>query len=242
MITKNAIKRVAFIASILLSIKANAFQFRPTDAEWSAWPGYCQARYAVTAVGRNTKFVSLVREDDKAELAQWEAAGIVGIHHFCAGSIWLKRARFQDDPDRRQGMLQNGLEETAYALARSNKQSPFFVQLVIQQATIMFEDRNYGEALDILDTVQQTHPRDPVIYSAMAVMQRQLGHLEEAKETLLTGYRAVNGGSPEIAYNLGLICIELGQLDDAVRYAEEAYTSGFPLPGLRTKLEKLGRM
>lgn len=240
---KATVTRAGVLGLSLFSfVPAHGFQFWPTDAEWESWPGYCKARYAVTAEGRSTKFVSLVSESDRTDLTYWETGGVVGIHHFCAGAIWLQRARAQKDPIHRNGMLRNARNETEYAFSRSNKSSPLFVNITTQLATIMYEAEDYAGALGILQNVRELQPTNPVLYSAIAVMQRKLGHVVEAKETLLIGYRAVDRKSAEIAYNLGLLSIELGELDNAVKYAEEAYEMGFPLPGLRTKLHELGRM
>jgi hypothetical protein len=52
----------------------------------------------------------------------------------------------------------------------------------------------------------------------------------------------MDGKSAEICYNLGLLSLELGEIDDAEKYAKLAYEQGFPLPGLRKKLQELGRM
>ena len=58
----------------------------------------------------------------------------------------------------------------------------------------------------------------------------------------MLGFKASDGASAEINYNLGLILLELGDLDGAARHAELAYDLGYPLPGLRAKLQRLGRM
>ncbi|MEX2123348.1 MAG: hypothetical protein WD795_05615 [Woeseia sp.] len=233
---------LVFILSIFSFARSEAYQFVPTDAEWQSWPAHCQAKYVWTNIGRGSKFANLIGETHKTELAQWENAGIHGVHHYCTGTIYLKRARAEDDPDRRRYTLRNAYNETQYAFSRSDKRSALFAHLATQMATIMYEQDELDAALQMLSDVIVAQPQNGVLYSAMAVMQRKLGRLEEAKTTLLQGNEALDGKSAEISYNLGLISIELGEIDNAVRYAESAYELGFPLPGLRTKLEKLGRM
>ena len=44
-----------------------------------------------------------------------------------------------------------------------------------------------------------------------------------------------------IHYNLGLALIEVGRVDDALMHAQLAYKAGFPLPGLREKLKRMGK-
>ena len=46
--------------------------------------------------------------------------------------------------------------------------------------------------------------------------------------------------SPEVRYNAGLLYADMKDFDRALREAHEAYRLGYPLPGLRRKLERLG--
>jgi tetratricopeptide (TPR) repeat protein len=47
--------------------------------------------------------------------------------------------------------------------------------------------------------------------------------------------------SVDVYYNLGLAYFEVKDYDAALANAHEAYRRGYPLPGLRTKLEKAGK-
>jgi tetratricopeptide (TPR) repeat protein len=105
----------------------------------------------------------------------------------------------------------------------------------------MYELGDIEPAAQLLQDLIPDQPQNDVLYSATAVMLRRLGHLERAKAILLQGNEATQSSSAEICYNLGLVSLELGELDDAVAYAELAYEKGYPLPGLRMKLQKLGR-
>jgi Flp pilus assembly protein TadD len=231
-----------FAIVVLWSTPSSAFTFTPTDTEWHSWPGYCKAKYAWTNIGRGSRFARLVTAADKAELAHWEKAGISGVHHYCAGSAWLQRSRLESDDSRRKYMLRQAENETLFTVERSNKYAPEFVYLAIQMATIMNERGNTAAAVALLESVIVGQPTNDVIYSAAAIMQRKLGNLEEAKATLLQGHEALEGRSAEICYNLGLISLELGDVDAAEKYAQLAYQLGYPLPGLRAKLVKLGRL
>jgi tetratricopeptide (TPR) repeat protein len=51
----------------------------------------------------------------------------------------------------------------------------------------------------------------------------------------------LNNESADVYYNLGLAYFEVKDYDAALVNAHEAYRRGFPLPGLRTKLEKAGK-
>ena len=218
---------------------AVAYDFVPTDVEWQTWPGYCQAKYAWTNIGSRSRYVNAVGAIQKNELARWENAGIYAVHHFCAGKTWLERAKAEASPDRRSWMLEQAAGETEFTAARSNRNAKEFTAVVLLQATILFEQSELQEAIDLLRKRIAEDPRDEVLYSATAVMQRKLGRLNVARTTLLEGYDATDGESAEINYNLGLVSLELGYIEDAKLYAKRAYELGYPLPGLRAKLARL---
>lgn len=240
----NQLRRLTliFVAFVLPANVAHAFTFMPTDIEWQSWPSYCKARYATSSIGKKSKFALLVSPAQTAELAQWDAEGIAGLHHYCAGTIWLARAKAERDPQQKRYKLNRAMGETMYSYKRSNALSPKFTLMATQLAAVYYEQGEYDPALQVLFSAIADNPDNDVLYSAAALMQRKLGNKREAINTLLRGYEAVDGKSAEVCYNLGLISLELGDVDDAEKYAKLAYEQGFPLPGLRNKLKKLGRM
>jgi tetratricopeptide (TPR) repeat protein len=231
------------LATTLMSSAADAYEFVPTDVEWQSWPGYCKAKYVLMPVGENSKFARRVTNIDRNQLRPWEAAGVRGVHHYCAGMIWLQRGWLESDTSKREYMLREALAETSFTFnGTRNKSSPQIADVTIQLARVKYEQGEYGQAIDILQEVSEQQPRTAVLYSAIAVIQKKSGDINEAKETLLHGLSMIDGESAEIHYNLGLIYLELGEVDSSVKHAELAYASGFPLQGLRMKLKRLGRM
>jgi hypothetical protein len=224
------------------TMSSYAYEFTPSDSEWATWPGHCQAKYVWTPFGASSKFHNRVTAAAKDELRLLEAAGIRAVHHHCTGTIWLNRARHEIDPQQKGYMLRNARNETLFTYHRSEPTAPQFAHIAIQLASILHEQGEQREALDTLRQVITHQPKNETLYSALAVMHWRLGQTREAKRTLLDGYSQVDGQSAEINYNLGLISIELGEIDEAVEYAAKAYESGYPLPGLRTRLQRLGRM
>lgn len=65
------------------------------------------------------------------------------------------------------------------------------------------------------------------------------GEFEGAMQNYSTSLR-LNSNNPELHYNIGLLHLELGNLDEAKDHAVMAYELGFPLPGLRNKLRDHG--
>ncbi|MGH7178222.1 MAG: tetratricopeptide repeat protein [Tepidisphaeraceae bacterium] len=63
--------------------------------------------------------------------------------------------------------------------------------------------------------------------------QRAITQFEEAQR--------LAGDDPNIPYNLGLAYFDLGDYEKALAQAHRAYALGFPLPGLRHKLQQAGK-
>lgn len=52
---------------------------------------------------------------------------------------------------------------------------------------------------------------------------------------------AADSSSANVSYNLGLAYVDAGEYEKALLNAHKAYQGGFPLPGLRDKLKRIGR-
>jgi hypothetical protein len=44
-----------------------------------------------------------------------------------------------------------------------------------------------------------------------------------------------------LAYNLGLVALDMKDTDRALRLARKAYAAGVPMPGLRSRLQEAGK-
>ena len=83
-------------------------------------------------------------------------------------------------------------------------------------------------------------PDDAVLRMIYGLHFHRWKRPDQAKQQLEQAARL----APEdrnIAYNLGLIYVDLKEWDKASEYAEKAYGAGFPLPGLKNKLVKAGK-
>lgn len=90
-----------------------------------------------------------------------------------------------------------------------------------------------------LARAQSFRDTQPHIFSLMGYYYQRLGRIQDA----LDQYRAALELDPAYAeayYNIGLAYVELGDYELAVQNAHEAYALGFPLSGLRKKLQRLG--
>ena len=100
-------------------------------------------------------------------------------------------------------------------------------------------DSRWRSADCYFDRALRFSPNDPVVRMLLGMHYAIRDRHQEALEA----YRIAEQRMPmaaELHYHMGLTLIELGQYDDAKAAAKKAYDNGYPLPGLRRKLEKLG--
>ena len=83
------------------------------------------------------------------------------------------------------------------------------------------------------------HPDDPNPYFIYAVYLHRAKKYDAAlKEYKQAEQLGLN--SAELYYNLGLLYLDMNDLKQAKAYADKAYGEGYPLPGLRNRLERAG--
>jgi tetratricopeptide (TPR) repeat protein len=88
------------------------------------------------------------------------------------------------------------------------------------------------------DRAMRWRPSDGMVRLVYAIYLHRRGKLQEA----LTRYQEAEQLIPdaiEVHYNLGLLYVDLGKLDLAKAEAGKAYGAGYPLQGLRHRIERL---
>jgi len=83
------------------------------------------------------------------------------------------------------------------------------------------------------------YPDEPASHTLYGIFNYEQGEPEKAAEQFRTALE-LEPGSAEIEYNLGLALFASGQYTEAERLATQAYEAGFPLPGLKKKLKRVG--
>ena len=218
-----------------------AYDFRPRDQEFYAWPVYCKVVYTRVGVDRY-KWAPRISQSDiiRANTMLGEGTyGSGGVHHHCAGTIWLNRARTESNPTQRAFALAQALGETRYTFDRIKPHDPLYSTSHVQMATVAYEQGNLETAVQLLTNLIALKP-SPMAYSAKAYVLDKLGETEKAVDLLIEGDQQANGNSSDIQYNLGLMLLKLDKPEEAYEYAKKAYANGYPLPGLRNKLRKAG--
>ena len=82
-------------------------------------------------------------------------------------------------------------------------------------------------------------PDDYAIYLIYGTHYYKTKQYERAEQLYLNSLK-LSPQNAEIHYNLGLLYLKLGTLEQSLSYAKKAYELGIPLPGLRKLLTKKG--
>ena len=229
------------LAATAIPGSAFAYDFIPTEAEFLAWPFYCQARYVTLPVGENSIWALKVPKGQiERAYKQLGEATFGGIHHYCAGTVWLSRAKLEPDKALRDFYLRTAKSETMFTFNRLPPDTPMIVPVMTNLALVNYEQGEFDTAIDLLEQAAERRPEEPMTYSALATIYRERKRLDLARDVLMRGDKVLAGHSAEIQYNLGLVLLELGDIDGAQACARKAYELGHPLPGLRNKLRRAG--
>lgn len=86
----------------------------------------------------------------------------------------------------------------------------------------------------------QFRPDDGEVYMIYGVHLMKTGAVDQAVVQLSKAVE-LNDASANAHYNLGLAYMEAKNYDKALVHAQKAYALGFPLPGLRNMLQKVGK-
>lgn len=227
--------------ALLMPLASWGYDFVPTALEYASWPKYCQAKYLETNIGRRSEFTNRVSfAERRAAEASIGAATYLHVHHHCAGLTWLTRAKLEANPQVRTHMLNRARDESGYTLRNVTPASPLYSSICANLARTEQAQGKIPVAEGYYDSAQKANPSDPQPYVGLALLYRDTKRAGLARETLMKGLAATEGKAIEIHYTLGLICLELKDQACAVEHARTAYDGGYPLPGLRDKLAKLG--
>jgi tetratricopeptide (TPR) repeat protein len=82
-------------------------------------------------------------------------------------------------------------------------------------------------------------PRDAGVLLVHSIHLHRRGKLADAVAEAQAGLR-IDPENPELHYNLGLYLVDKGDFANALEHARAAYAQGYPLPGLRRRLERAG--
>ena len=82
-------------------------------------------------------------------------------------------------------------------------------------------------------------PNDGTSQMLYGLLLHRINHREQALKQYQNALKS-SPSSTQTKYNLGLLLMELGKFTEANRYAQELYSRGYPLLGLKNKLIQSG--
>lgn len=219
-----------------------AWDFVPTGLEWQSWPEYCRVQYSWVNAGFEFQYGGTVPGE---VVDSWRHTigdlTFTGMHHWCASIHFLNRARGEPEPKMRNFELSRASEDAMFSFLRADPLSPVYPNMAVTVAQIRDAMGKPDEAEEVLQRGIHAQPKRAEAYVMLAVLDRKEHKLSEARDVLKQADEATAGSSAEIQYNLGLINLELGDATAAHANARAAYARGYPLPGLKNKLRKLGQ-
>lgn len=231
-----ALKQIFLIFLLCICAEAQAYYFTLARHEWNTWPEYCQARYVNTSVGSNSPYANSVPSDVQKKWAVILRGGFDHIHHYCAGLIYVARARGLSDAKSRKRHFETAISEIDYTFRKILPDFPLYSEMAAYLAQAYFEIDETEKALDILKNATNLKPKQPAAYIAYAEILMKSGKNQEALQILLAGQKKATE-SAEMHYFLGHVYLRLNQFEEARNHAKRAYALGYPLPGLKRMLQ-----
>jgi tetratricopeptide (TPR) repeat protein len=242
-IARRRSRRLALFAIpvlMLLCSRSFAFSFIPTPEEWATWPPYCRAVYA-TVDYLNTR--AIAEQVSPAEIEHWRSTlgtSFLGLHHYCAAIAEYNQAMTSQTEQEKHFHLSEASNDALFCYARIGAHDPLAPEITSLYAQVQFEMGHAEEAKRVLTEAIQANPIADRPYLVLASMLRRSSKTPEAMKLLEQGNSATNFNSAEINYTLGLMYAEQRSYGPARECAKRAYALGYPLPGLKKRLEKAG--
>ncbi|WP_163834592.1 tetratricopeptide repeat protein [Spartinivicinus ruber] len=100
-------------------------------------------------------------------------------------------------------------------------------------------DRKYLSAECFFDRALRFKPDDAVVHMLYGIYLHKKQKYDEALKKYQNALR-LSPNFAELHYNLGLLYIDMKKLQEAKNHAQKAYQQGYPLAGLKQKLNAAG--
>lgn len=204
---------VAFLASCCLSVGVGVLAPAPADAQDGTACGSLQNHYGP---------YDYINAEHRHNLLP-----VVEKHHLTRPVLMLKRGETSTRPG-------HDLDYTLRAFPNHHQALNAAARYQLSRAGR--EDMPYSIEC-YFDRAIRFQPRDAAVRMIYGIYLIKAGKPEEARQKYQEGLE-INPDSAEANYNMGLLLADMGEYDEARTYAITAYRRGFPLPGLKKKLDK----
>ena len=233
---------LAFCAGVSISLTAHA-STTLSEMEWLGWPDFCKAGYLASDWSRGSPFQGRMPPSQVSQIRRTHdsAVGIPGVHHFCVGMLYTNRAKTMTRGSKRDETLRNAISEIEYSFSRAAPSAPMYSLITAYYGTALYRQGKRQEANAMWDKGIQAKPKARESYLAKAEILIAEKKHREALDVLLQYEKAKETDYADAEYFLGHVYFELKQYDKAREHADKAYKLGYPFPGLRRKLERIGK-
>lgn len=237
-------RRIHFFLLYLLLFISSAVSARDiTEAEWAAWPDFCKAGWLNGSGGARSVFQGRMSPGEVSQILRRapQSVGIAGLWHFCLAMAETNRAKVKPYNSATARSLQDALNDFSYSFGRTPITAPGYSMLTAHYGTALYISGRKDEAVSMWEKGMQAQPSSRESYLAMAEMLLKERKNIDALKILLRYEENKAYDSPDVEYFLGHIYFELKRYEKAREHADKAYKLGYPFPGLRRKLERIGK-
>ncbi len=91
------------------------------------------------------------------------------------------------------------------------------------------------------DRATRFAPNDGAVHMLYGLYLLKKGRKEDAVKSLELAREFGSADDPNLNYNLGLAYLEVGEYEKSLAHAHKAYALGFPLPGLKNRLQRANK-
>lgn len=156
---------------------------------------------------------------------------IVEQHHFTAKVEALRGGQ--------EGYIGGDLDYTLHTFPNHPRALAAMVRLTEKEKKRKPLGANYPVEC-YFDRAIRFRPKDGIVRMLFGSFLIKDGKKKEALEQLDLA-SSLGVGGPNIDYNMGLAFFEVGEFEKSLTYAHRAYQAGYNLPGLKSKLVKVGK-
>lgn len=234
----NAFKKILLLVviTILVTVSqvAYAYNFTLNRAEFNTWNERCKALYISTTVGFQSEFQ---KDLPSSIISKYRKADRLGEWHYCAGLIYLQRARsISSDVDKKK-VLKIARSEMIFSIKKAGSMPVKSMEMRTELAKVHYYMGEKSKAFQYLNTAVANYPNHTPIYLALAELNYDNKSSVKAVEKIVSAPEKVLSSSAELNYFVGLHYYKTGKIKLAKDYARTAYELGYPFPWLKNKLK-----
>lgn len=234
----DALVRFLLVVLFFSSGLANA-AVGPTENEWNGWPNYCKVAFLGSTLSQGSPFRGSMSAEQIRSGQSQIGIGIPGLAHFCMGMVYTNRAKTMSRSHDLAGTLGAAINELDYSFSRMSPAAPRYSLVTAYYGTALYRSGKRQQAMDMWNKGIEAQPAGRESYLAMAEALLSEKKAKDALEVLLRYEMAKESDAPDAEAFLSYTYMELRMFDKAREHADKAYQLGYPLPGLRNKLERL---